>query len=100
MSILFISHSDCALHEMGSGHPESPARLEAIRARLDASDFSSELVHIDAPMADKEQLYRAHDRSYVDAIFDAAPSSGRIMLDPDTSMNQYSLNAALRAAGA
>jgi acetoin utilization deacetylase AcuC-like enzyme len=100
MSILFISHADCLLHEMAAGHPESPARLDAIVSLLDSSDISSRLVHEAAPMAEREQLYRVHDPRYVDAIFDAAPASGNIMLDPDTSMNEHSLNAALRAAGA
>jgi acetoin utilization deacetylase AcuC-like enzyme len=100
MNILFVSHPDCALHEMAAGHPESPARLEAISSQLESSDIASELVHVAAPFANKEQLYRVHDRRYVDAIFDAAPTSGNVMLDPDTSMNQHSLNAALRAAGA
>ncbi|TDI81367.1 MAG: histone deacetylase family protein, partial [Betaproteobacteria bacterium] len=30
MSIAFISHPDCILHEMGPGHPENPERLKAI----------------------------------------------------------------------
>ena len=100
MGILFISHPDCALHEMAAGHPESPERLVAISSQLESSDISPELIHESAPMASRDQLYRVHDPRYVDAIFDAAPASGMIMLDPDTSMNQHSLNAALRAAGA
>jgi len=36
----------------------------------------------------------------VRAIRDAAPRSGTIHLDPDTAMNPFSLQAALRAAGA
>ena len=34
------------------------------------------------------------------AIRDAAPEHGTVHLDPDTAMNPYTLNAALRAAGA
>lgn len=30
MKTAVISHSDCILHDMGNGHPESPERLEAI----------------------------------------------------------------------
>jgi acetoin utilization deacetylase AcuC-like enzyme len=31
MGIAFITHPECALHEMGEGHPERPARLRALR---------------------------------------------------------------------
>ncbi len=54
----------------------------------------------DAPAAAREQLYLAHDKDYVDAVFRQTPAQGRLRLDPDTSMNPHSLNAALRAAGA
>jgi acetoin utilization deacetylase AcuC-like enzyme len=41
-----------------------------------------------------------HPIEYVRAIREAAPAEGTVHLDPDTAMNPYSLNAALRAAGA
>ncbi|MDK2751918.1 MAG: histone deacetylase family protein, partial [Halomonas meridiana] len=34
MITAYLTHPDCALHHMGPEHPESPLRLEAIRARL------------------------------------------------------------------
>ncbi|HSS27790.1 MAG TPA: histone deacetylase family protein, partial [Usitatibacter sp.] len=32
MATALITHPDCVRHEMGAGHPESPARLKAILA--------------------------------------------------------------------
>ena len=58
------------------------------------------LLQIDAPLATREQLSATHAADYVDAIFKAAPQRGYAALDPDTSMNPYSLAAARRAAGA
>ncbi len=100
MSIGFISHPACALHDMGGGHPESPARLAAIQDRLVASGLDLVLRHHDAPRATREQLTRVHTEAYVDGVFAEAPTEGRVWLDPDTSMNPHSLEAALRAAGA
>lgn len=100
MTIAFISHPDCALHEMGTGHPESPARLSAIQDQLLASGLDFVLQHHDAPSASREQLCRVHDPEYVEHIFHIAPKEGYVWLDPDTSMNPYSLSAALHAAGA
>ncbi|MCG6969992.1 MAG: histone deacetylase family protein [Gammaproteobacteria bacterium] len=101
MTIALISHPDCEKHEMGAGHPERPQRLGAIHDRLIASGLSILLHHYDAPLATREQLQRVHDSNYIDSIFAQAPEAGRLAwIDPDTAMNEYTLTAALRAAGA
>lgn len=100
MATALITHPDCGKHEMGSGHPESPARLAAILAAIESSGLAPSLSILEAPEATREQLERVHAAEHVDMIFEAAPSSGYAYLDPDTSMNPASLSAALRAAGA
>ena len=100
MTISLISHPDCALHEMGALHPESPARLSAIQDQLLSSGLDLVLHHHDAPLASREQLCRVHDSEYIDQIFHNSPAEGYFWLDPDTCMNSHSLSAALRAAGA
>jgi acetoin utilization deacetylase AcuC-like enzyme len=85
---------------MGAHHPEQPARLSAIQDQLIASGLDSLLTKFEAPLASEEQLSRVHPADYVRAIRDIAPSAGTVHLDPDTAMNPYSLQAALRAAGA
>ena len=83
MSIAFISHPDCALHEMGAHHPECPARLSAIQDQLLSSGLEFALRNYEAPLATREQLYRVHDKDYVDDIFRRAPQDyGQIWLDP------------------
>jgi len=85
---------------MGAHHPEQPARLSAIEDQFIASGIVQHLVRHDAPLATDEQLERVHPRDYVRAIRDIAPDQGTVHLDPDTAMNRYTLQAALRAAGA
>jgi len=99
MGIAFISHPDCELHDTGAGHPESPARMRAVLEYLPTREIWQQLTQYEAPLATREQLYRVHDKDYVDAVIAAEPSQGRVYLDPDTSMAPHSLNAALRAAG-
>jgi len=99
MGIAFISHPDCELHDTGAGHPESPARMRAVLDYLPGRDIWRRLTEYEAPLVDREKLYRVHDKHYVDTVFAAEPSQGRVYLDPDTSMAPHSLNAALRAAG-
>ncbi len=100
MSIAFISHPECALHDMGDQHPECPERLAAIEDQILLSRLDLALRRYDAPLATREQICRVHHPDYVDEIFRKSPESGRVWLDPDTSINEYSLRAALRAAGA
>ena len=100
MTTAFITHPDCLKHEMGPHHAECPARLQAVYDAFDDSGLMPQLRLVEAPLATSEQLAATHAAAYVDAIFDAAPKHGYAVLDPDTSMNPYSLNAAQRAAGA
>lgn len=100
MAIGYISHHDCALHDMGHHHPEQPARLSAISDRLIATGLDMILHHYDAPLASRAQLVAVHDSAYVDEIHAAAPRQGIAWVDGDTAMNPHSLTAALRAAGA
>ena len=109
MTVGFISHPDCLLHDMGGWHPESPARLRAIDDALVAADLAGRLERHLAPMAAPEQLRRVHSAAHIARLEEAdrrfrhsprARSSGLIQLDPDTAMNEYSLKAARHAAGA
>jgi len=100
MPTAYISHDDCLKHEMGAYHPECPARLSVINDQLIAAGVSQLLAPYEAPLATDEQLARVHPIEYVRAIREVAPAEGTVHLDPDTAMNPYSLNAALRAAGA
>jgi acetoin utilization deacetylase AcuC-like enzyme len=100
MVTALLTHPDCVLHEMGAGHPESPQRLKAILAALEASGLVSRLLVREAPEASREHLERVHEPDHVELIFGSAPRRGYAYLDPDTSMNASSLSAALRAAGA
>jgi acetoin utilization deacetylase AcuC-like enzyme len=93
------THADCLLHDPGAGHAERPARLSAVLQALDVDRYAA-LDRIEAPLATREQLLRAHSAEYVDRIFASAPRDGAHRLDEDTVMSPGSLHAALRATGA
>ncbi|MBA4175112.1 MAG: deacetylase [Leptothrix sp. (in: Bacteria)] len=104
MSTVFYSHADCRLHDMGAGHPECPARLDAISDHLLATGLDIALDFRDAPNATLEQLARAHTTHYVTEIKDllqqVRDEGVTKSLDPDTVACPATLAAALRAAGA
>ncbi|HVN43171.1 MAG TPA: histone deacetylase family protein, partial [Steroidobacteraceae bacterium] len=100
MSLAFITHPACRLHNMGDGHPEQPARVGAIADQLHARGLFDFLEHHEAPRASVEQLARVHPREHVEQISMRSPEEGLAYLDPDTAMCPDTLEAALRAAGA
>ena len=100
MTLAFLTHGDCRLHDVGAAHPESPARLTAIEDQLIASGLSNYLEHVEAPFASRAQLERVHAPDYVSALERMAPARGLVHLDPDTAMNPHTMKAARRAAGA
>ena len=100
MTLAYITHTDCHLHQMGDMHPESPSRLSVIEDRLIETGFEFALRRYDSPAATREQLARVHELSYVERIFALSPARDLVWIDPDTAMNPHSLKAALHAAGA
>ncbi len=99
MTTLLYSHPACLEHDPGEMHPESPARLEAVLAALEAPAFAG-LERREAPPVERAQLARVHPEAYVDAVFEAIPESGYAGLDADTIVSPGSGEAARRAAGA
>lgn len=99
-SLLWLTHAECGLHEMGAGHPESPARLAAVEQAVAASRLAALRTVRESGAATFEQLARAHDGRHVESLLAAAPASGHVRLDADTIMNPHTASAALHAAGA
>jgi acetoin utilization deacetylase AcuC-like enzyme len=99
MTTILFTHPACLDHDPGRMHPEAPARLTAVLAAFDTSEFDS-LERCEAPRADIEQVARAHSRPFVEAVLNAIESDGRVSFDADTRASPGSGEAALRAAGA
>ncbi|TXI63695.1 MAG: histone deacetylase family protein [Limnohabitans sp.] len=105
----YFTHPDCYKHEMGAGHPECPERLSAIEDRLLISGVDMALTRREAPPAALADIELAHGRMHVAALRGltdvlredmAAGGPAHTPLDPDTLINAYTWDAALRSAGA
>jgi acetoin utilization deacetylase AcuC-like enzyme len=94
-----VYHPAYLEHDMGTGHPESPNRLRAIMQQLERSGTADRLTKIEPRKAEEEWITQVHSPSYVTALNACQPASGRVALDPDTSMSPGSLPAAYMAAG-
>jgi len=100
MTTAVYTHPECSRHEMGSWHPESPQRLQAIEDQLIASRIDVYLERREAPAAALADIRRVHSNSAIGLVRDNLPQAGYYPLDGDTSLNPHSWQAALHAAGA
>ncbi|QHE87112.1 histone deacetylase family protein [Hydrogenophaga sp. BPS33] len=105
----YFTHKAFWKHEMGTGHPECPARLDAIEDRLLISGLDIALERREPTPAALSDLELAHGRMYLAALRGlseqlredmAAGGPSHAQVDPDTSINTHSWEAVLLAAGA
>ena len=96
MATALITHPDCLGHVTPEGHPERVARLDHVLHALEGLD----LVRVEAPLANDDDLRRIHPADHIARIRATAPEAGFAQIDADTWMSPGSVAAALRAAGA
>ena len=92
----FVFHESCLRHICGHpDHPESAARIEAVREHLAASGLTERLeAHEPAP-ASRGLVELAHGAELIDML-EELDSRGGGQIDLDTGMGPGSLEAALR----
>ena len=95
-----FSHSACLGHNTGDGHPERPARMDAVEQALQSEELAGRLVRRDAEKATLDCIGLMHPQKYIEQIVASVPSSGVMRLDADTCLSPGSLEAVLRAVGA
>jgi acetoin utilization deacetylase AcuC-like enzyme len=101
MTVSYLTHPDCALHEMGPGHFEQLDRIRAIHQALQEHGLLQRMRALEPGPASREQLLRVHAPGYLDALEKRQPQPGQYQaLDADTVMNSHTWQAALMAAGA
>lgn len=98
--IAYVHHPSSLEHHMGAGHPERPARIEAIERALEAAGLMEGMTPLLAPKVSRLQAERLHPPELLDLLIDSCPSEGLAMLDPDTAMSPATWTAVQHAAGA
>ena len=86
-------------HEPGGGHPERPARLDAVTDGVRESGVADAVTVLAPRDATTEDLERVHDRALLDRVQRLSRSGGG-RIDGDTVTSSGSWAAAVRAAGA
>ncbi len=86
-------------HATAPGHPESPARVDAVRAALEAAGLVALATPVTAREATLDELARAHDPAYVAAVLAAIDGGARELAGGDVSVSAASGNVARLATG-
>ena len=93
------THPAYLAHDTGPGHPERPARLDAVLAGLEAAGVPDALIWAEPRRATRAELERVHPAAHLDEL-EAFCAAGGGRIDADTSAGATSWDAALLAAGA
>jgi len=85
-------------HRAPSGHPERPARAEAVRDALTAAGIATRGRHVATRPATDDELVRVHAAAYLDELGKLVPGKSG-WLDADTYFSPGTWDAARAAAG-
>ncbi len=85
-------------HRAPSGHPERPARAEAVRDALVAAGIAARGTHVATRMAKDDELAAVHGGTYLSELERLLPGKSG-WLDPDTYYSPRTWDAARAAAG-
>ena len=99
MTVLFCTHERYLDHDPGRGHPERPARLQAVLDGVRRSDLADALIPISPRAATRTELERVHTTAHIDAVEQFSASGGG-WINADTATSSASFDVALLAAGA
>jgi acetoin utilization deacetylase AcuC-like enzyme len=95
--LLLITDEFMLQHDPGPGHPERPARLQAILSELERLHRPGTEITKPRP-ATRQHIERVHDPRYIDRLDSLRGRSAQ--LDADTAVSPQSVDAAYLAAGA
>ena len=98
MAVLLVTHPQFMEHQTGPGHPERPARLDAVLAGVRSSGVADALVPVEPRPATADELRLVHPDKYTSALEHFCATGGG-HLDADTVAGVESWEAALLAAG-
>jgi len=86
-------------HDTGPGHPESPARCDAVMHGLEHAGLRQRLLALAPRMAGDEEVLACHTESYLRTVRHDIASGAENLSTGDTAIGPRSFEAALYAAG-
>ena len=87
-------------HDTGPHHPETAARIGAVREALAAQECYAELQRIEARPADIAVIESSHSLAYIHRASRTVAAGAHYLDTPDVVISEHSYEVALLAAGA
>jgi acetoin utilization deacetylase AcuC-like enzyme len=86
-------------HDPGAGHPEQPARYDAVTRALDENGLIRKMSRVDVRAANEDELALVHGREYITAVKREIAAGAHELSTGDTNVGAKSYDVALRAVG-
>lgn len=86
-------------HDPGAGHPEQPARYDAVTRAVEESGLMKSLLRVDVRAATEDEIALVHGRKYIETVKRDIAAGAHELSTGDTNVGPRSLDVALRSVG-
>jgi acetoin utilization deacetylase AcuC-like enzyme len=86
-------------HDPGPGHPERPARYDAVTRAVENTGLLSQLHRVDVRAATEDEIALVHGREYIAKAKREIAGGAHELSTGDTNVGRQSFDVAVRAAG-
>jgi acetoin utilization deacetylase AcuC-like enzyme len=87
------------LHDPGAGHPEQPARYDAVTRAIENSGLASQFQRVPVRVATEDEVALVHAREYIEKVQREIAAGAHELSTGDTNVSRQSFDVALRAVG-
>jgi acetoin utilization deacetylase AcuC-like enzyme len=86
-------------HDPGPGHPESPARYDAVTRAIQKTGLLPQLLRLDVRVASEDEISLVHGHRYIALAKREIDHGAQELSTGDTQVSGHSFDVAVRAAG-
>jgi acetoin utilization deacetylase AcuC-like enzyme len=86
-------------HDPGAGHPEQPARYDAVTRALTDAGLTNKMTHLQVRVATEDEIASVHGRDYIQKAKREIASGATELSTGDTNVGSKTWDVALRAVG-
>ena len=97
--MIFSTDAICRKHAAGPGHPEQPARYDAVLAALEKAGLRAKMRDVPPRAVKREDLLLVHTAPYLDLAEREIRAGATQLSTGDTGVGAHSWDAAMAAVG-
>ncbi len=86
-------------HDPGTGHPEQPARYDAVTRAIEGTGLLPKLQRVEVRVASEDEIALVHGREYIATVKRDIAAGAHELSTGDTNVGRQSLKVAVRAVG-